>query len=126
MPLTHAKAITFVLTPDHNRAAPWYQDVLGLKQVSSDPFAAVFDLAGTTLRLTTVQGWTAGAHTVLGWDVPDIRAAMAALKAKGVEFLVYPGFGQDADGVWSNPGGGAKICWFNDPDGNNLSLTELG
>jgi squalene-hopene/tetraprenyl-beta-curcumene cyclase len=45
---------------------------------------------------------------------------------KGVEFLVYPGFGQDADGVWSNPGGGAKICWFNDPDGNNLSLTEPG
>jgi hypothetical protein len=32
--------------------------------------------------------------------VPDIRVAMAALKAKGVEFLVYPGFGQDADGVW--------------------------
>jgi len=85
----------------------------------------VFDLAGTTLRLTTVQGWTAGAHTVLGWAVPDIRAAIAALKAKGVEFLVYPGFGQDADGVWSHPGGGAKICWFNDPDGNNLSLTEL-
>lgn len=90
MSLTHARAITFVLTPDHNRAAPWYRDVLGLTHVSSDPFAAVFDLAGTTLRLTTVQGWTAGAHTVLGWAVPDIRAAMAALKAKGVEFLVYP------------------------------------
>jgi catechol 2,3-dioxygenase-like lactoylglutathione lyase family enzyme len=72
-----------------------------------------------------VQGWTAGAHTVLGWAVPDIRAAITALKAKGVEFLVYPGFGQDADGVWAHPGGGAKICWFNDPDGNNLSLTEL-
>jgi catechol 2,3-dioxygenase-like lactoylglutathione lyase family enzyme len=110
----------------HSRAAAWYQDVLGLSLVSSDTFAAVFDLAGTTLRLTTVQDWTAGAHTVLGWAVPDIQAAMAALKAKGVEFLVYPGFGQDADGVWSNPGGGAKICWFNDPDGNNLSLTQPG
>ena len=122
--LTNAKAITFVLTPDHARAATWYRDVLGLTQVSSDPFAAVFDLAGTTLRLTTVQGVTPSPHTVLGWAVPDIRAAMAPLKAKGVEFLVYPGFGQDADAVWSAPGGGAQICWFNDPDGNNLSLTQ--
>jgi catechol 2,3-dioxygenase-like lactoylglutathione lyase family enzyme len=123
--LTHAKAIAFVLTPDHKRAAAWYRDVLGLRLVSTDDFAAVFDLAGTTLRLTTVPGFTAGAHTVIGWAVPDIRAAMAPLKANGAEFLVYPGFGQDADGVWSAPGGGAKVCWFNDPDGNNLSLTEM-
>lgn len=123
--LTHAKAITFVLTPDHKRAAAWYRDVLGLTHVSTDDFAAVFDLAGTTLRLTTVPGFTAGAHTVIGWAVPDIRAAMAGLKAKGAESLVYPGFGQDADGVWSAPGGGAKVCWFNDPDGNNLSLTDM-
>jgi catechol 2,3-dioxygenase-like lactoylglutathione lyase family enzyme len=123
--LTHAKAITFVLTPDHKRASPWYRDVLGLTLVSEDHFAAVFDLAGTTLRLTTVGGWTPGAHTVLGWAVPDIRTEMARLKAKGVEFLIYEGFGQDADGVWSAPGGVVKVCWFNDPDGNNLSLTEL-
>jgi len=123
--LTHAKAITFVLTPDHKRASAWYRDVLGLTLVSEDHFAAVFDLAGTTLRLTTVQGWTAGAHTVLGWAVPDIRVEMARLKAKGVEFLIYEGFGQDADGVWSAPGGVVKVCWFNDPDGNNLSLTEM-
>lgn len=123
--LTNAKAITFVLTPDHVRAATWYRDVLGLTQVSSDPFAAVFDLAGTTLRLTTVQGVTPSDHTVLGWVVPDIRVAMASLVANGVEFLVYPGFGQDADAVWSAPDGGAKICWFNDPDGNNLSLMQI-
>jgi len=125
MTLAAAKAIAFVLTPDHRRAAAWYRDVLGLTHVSTDEFAAVFDLAGTTLRLTTVGGHTAGAHTVLGWGVPDIRAAMAALKAKGVAFLVYPGFGQDADGLWTAPGGAVKVCWFNDPDGNNLSLTEM-
>ncbi len=123
--LTTAKAIAFVLTPDHKRASAWYRDVLGLTHVSTDDFAAVFDLAGTTLRLTTVGGWTAGAHTVLGWAVPDIRAEMAALKARGVEFLVYTGFGQDVDGLWTAPGGAVKVCWFSDPDGNNLSLTEM-
>lgn len=125
MSLTHAKAITFVLTPDHKRASAWYRDVLDLTYQGEDQFAATFDLAGTRMRLTSVQGFTPGAHTVLGWAVPDIRAAMAALKAKGVEFLVYPGFGQDADGVWSAPDRDVKICWFNDPDGNNLSLTQM-
>ncbi len=125
MTLTTAKAIAFILTPDHKRASAWYRDVLGLTHVSTDEFAAVFDLAGTTLRLTTFGGHTAGAHTVLGWAVPDIRAAMAALKAKGVRFEVYEGLDMDLDGFWTAPGGAAKVCWFLDPDGNNLSLTEM-
>jgi catechol 2,3-dioxygenase-like lactoylglutathione lyase family enzyme len=123
--LTNAKAITFVLTPDHKRAAAWYRDVLGLTYQGEDQFAATFDLAGTRMRLTTVPGFTPGAHTVIGWAVPDIRVAIADLKARGVEFIIYPGFGQDGDGVWSAPDRAVKICWFNDPDGNNLSLTEM-
>jgi hypothetical protein len=49
-----------------------------------------------------------------------------AHRAKGITFTIYEGFGQDADGIWEVPGGGAKVAWFNDPDGNVLSLTEFG
>jgi predicted enzyme related to lactoylglutathione lyase len=31
---------------------------------------------------------------------------------------------QDEDGIWDSPGG-ARIAWFQDPDGNVLSLTEF-
>ena len=58
--------------------------------------------------------------------VSDIRAAVAGLRAKGITFKVYEGFGQDADGIWSPPGGGAQVAWFADPDGNVLSLTQFG
>ena len=75
--LTHAKPIAFVLTPDHARAAAWYRDVLGLTYQGEDQFAATFDLAGTRLRLTTVPGFTPGAHTVIGWAVPDIQIGRA-------------------------------------------------
>ena len=64
------------------------------------------------------------AHPALGWNVASMTAAIAALKAKGVEFLVYPGMGMEADGFWTAPDGKAKVAWFNDPDGNLLSLTE--
>ena len=62
---------------------------------------------------------------MLGWAVADIGAAVAELRGKGVSFRIYEGFGQDADGIWSPPGGGAKVAWFCDPDGNVLSLTQF-
>ncbi len=124
MSLQGSSAVTFVLTPDRNRTEPFYASVLGLALLRTDQFAAVFDLGGgTVLRLTTIEGHTPSAHTVLGWHVTDIRAAMADLKTRGVSFIEYPGM-TDKDGLWIAPDGSVKVCWFNDPDGNNLSLTE--
>jgi catechol 2,3-dioxygenase-like lactoylglutathione lyase family enzyme len=117
-------AIAFILTPDRAQAKPFYADVLGLPLIREDAFATVFDLGGgTLLRLTSIDSHTPSPHTVLGWQVPDIRTAMADLKARGVVFNAYQGMTDD-DGLWSSPDGSAKVCWFNDPDGNNLSLTE--
>lgn len=124
-PLAKAGPVIIVCTRDRDRAKPFYENTLGLKLLSEDPFAAVFDVGGAPLRLSTVADWTPHAHTVLGFNVPDITAAVAALTKNGVEFLRYPGFDQDEDGVWSSPDGAARVAWFNDPDGNNLSLTEM-
>jgi hypothetical protein len=33
--------------------------------------------------MTALPGWTPGAHPVVGWNVPDIVAAVQALTAKG-------------------------------------------
>jgi predicted enzyme related to lactoylglutathione lyase len=119
--------VSFILTTDRVRAKPFYAGVLGLKILAEDPFAATFDLGGgVTMRLTDLPGHTAAGHTVLGWNVPDIHAAAADLRSKGVTFTIYEGFGQDADGIWSPPGGSAKVAWFTDPDGNVLSLTQFG
>lgn len=124
MSLKGNPAVTFVLTPDRPRAETFYASVLGLTLLRTDAFAAVFDLGGgTVLRLTAIEGHTPSAHTVLGWHVPDIRAAMADLKTSGVNFIEYPGM-TDKDGLWKAPDGSVKVCWFNDPDSNNLSLTE--
>ena len=123
----NAQPVTFVLTTNRAKALPFYRDVLGLRLMGEDNHAATFDLGNRTpLRLTDVEGHRASGHTVIGWHVADIRAAMADLRGKGVEFQIYDGFGQDADGVWASPDGGAKIAWFNDPDGNGLSLTQIG
>ncbi len=124
MNLSTCPAVTFVLTRDRTQSQPFYQDVLGLTLLWEDDFAAVFDLnGGAILRLTNIENHTPGAHTILGWAVSDIQKAMNDLRQKGVSFIVYDDM-TDEHGVWTAPHGAVKVCWFNDPDGNNLSLTQ--
>ncbi|MCM0001166.1 MAG: VOC family protein [Erythrobacter sp.] len=124
--LAAAKPVCFVLAADLPEARAFYTDTLGLTETGEDPFAVSYDLAGTTMRLTRIEGHQPGPHTVLGWQVADIAAAISALSAKGVAFAIYEGFGQDALGVWTDPGSDTRIAWFHDPEGNNLSLTQAG
>ncbi len=121
-----AKAVTFIVTRDRARSKAFYGGTLGFTLAHEDDFAAVFDLNGTALRISTVETHTPQPHTVLGWQVPDIAGAVTALRARGVVFTIYQGFGQDALGIWSAPGSGAKIAWFTDPDGNVLSMAQHG
>jgi len=119
--------ITFIITADRTKATAFYADVVGLRVMGKDDHAVTFDAGNRTpMRLTEVPGFKGVGHTVLGWHVADIAATVRALIARGAKFNVYDGFGQDADGVWVSPGGGAKVAWFNDPDGNVLSLTQMG
>jgi catechol 2,3-dioxygenase-like lactoylglutathione lyase family enzyme len=113
--------VAFVPSTDLDRSARFYLDVLGLTAIEQTPFALAVDAGGTTLRVTQVDERADAPYTVLGWTVPDIDAAVDALRAKGVEFTRYDGMDQDAHDTWTAPGG-ARIAWFRDPDGNTLSL----
>lgn len=124
MSLAGSKPVTFVITRDRRVAEAFYGDTLGLTRLAGDDFAAVYDLAGVPLRLTEVPDHTPQPHPVLGWQVTDIVATVQALTGKGVSFNIYDGMGQDALGIWTAPDGSAKVAFFNDPDGNGLSLTQ--
>ncbi|MGA9582835.1 MAG: VOC family protein [Allosphingosinicella sp.] len=125
MPLAYARPVAMITTKDRKAAEPFYADALGLPRKGDDGFAALFDLAGITLRLTEVPGYAAPPHPVLGWEVPDMEAAVATLTARGVTMTVYEGLGQDEKGIWTAPDGSCKVAFFNDPDGNGLSLTQI-
>ncbi len=125
--LASCRPVSFICTADRAKSKPFYAGALGLPMLSEDDFAVTLGLeGGASLRLTDLPGHAASHHTVLGWDVADIRQAVAELRGKGVDFKIYEGFGQDADGIWTAPGGGAQVAWFADPDGNVLSLTQFG
>jgi catechol 2,3-dioxygenase-like lactoylglutathione lyase family enzyme len=126
MPLLDSAAImAFSATADADRAKAFYRDQLGLRLVSDEPFALVFDAGGTMLRVQKVKEVRVAQYTALGWQVPDIAAKLEELEKAGVHFERYGFPGQDEKGIWTPPGSTAKVAWFKDPDGNVLSLTQF-
>ena len=116
--------IAFVTIVDVARAKEFYRHTLGLRLLSEEPpFAYVFDAYGIMLRLGMGKLVPAGVGTVLGWEVPDIAAAVRDLQQAGVHFERYEQMKQDELGIWTTPTG-ARVAWFRDPDGNILSISE--
>jgi catechol 2,3-dioxygenase-like lactoylglutathione lyase family enzyme len=126
MPLLDSASImAFSATADADRAKAFYRDQLGLRLVSDEPYALVFEAGGTMLRVQRVKEVRVAQYTALGWQVPDIAAKVEELEKAGVKFEHYGMPGQDEKGIWTPPGSTAKVAWFKDPDGNILSLTQF-
>ncbi len=126
MPLTHLEPIAFIPTLNADAARTFYEKTLGLTFEYDDNFAMVFRL-GTPkimLRVIRVQGdFTPQPFGIFGWESPDVEADVKALTARGIEFLRFGYFEQDAYGIWTAPNGN-KVAWFKDPDGNTLSISS--
>jgi len=122
--LARYNIIGFVTIVDVARAKEFYRDTLGLRLLKEEPpFALVFEANGIMLRLGMGKELPKVPGTVLGWEVPDVAAAVRDLEQAGVRFERFPQLPQDELGIWSAPGG-AKVAWFQDPDGNILSLSS--
>ncbi|MBL8538267.1 MAG: VOC family protein [Hyphomonadaceae bacterium] len=104
-------------------AKAFYQDTLGLKFVSEDQFASIFETANARIRVSHTPTVAPAPYAVLSFDVADMGKAVDALVAKGVAFARFPFLVQDAKGIWSAPDG-TKVAWFHDPDLNLLSLVQ--
>jgi predicted enzyme related to lactoylglutathione lyase len=122
--LRSAPPIVFIPTTDLNRAEEFYSQVLGLTIEDVDPYACVFRVGGTMVRLAKVPELRPQPFTIAGWGVDDIALTIDDLVSHGVRFERHEGMGQDGRGIWTAPGG-AKVAWFKDPDGNVLSLTQF-
>jgi catechol 2,3-dioxygenase-like lactoylglutathione lyase family enzyme len=122
--LEAAQLVAIICTRDRSRAATFYRDTLGLRMKLEDDYAVVFEVGDVDLRVSTVPDFTPHEHTVLGFRVPDVAAAVKALGEKGVTCNIYKGFNQDELGIFSLPNSALRVAWFNDPDGNVLSVTN--
>ncbi|HEX7235504.1 MAG TPA: VOC family protein [Gammaproteobacteria bacterium] len=122
--LTHSKLQSIIWTSRIAEAETFYRDVLGLTLRGKSDGALVFDVGGGALRVAPVPATTRGEHTVMGFAVADVDAAIASLSARGVVFERFLGFPHAENATVITPDG-AKVAWFRDPDGNILSVVQF-
>lgn len=115
-----------LLSKDLDASRAFYHDVLGLEIAREDEGDRIVfrSGAGSQLVVTLSTVGTADSQTQLAWRVPDIRAAIADLRARGVRIEQYtaPDPVTDADGVADM--GHSWAAWFIDPSGNALAVVQ--
>lgn len=115
--------VAFVPIKDGDKARAFYEGILGLRFVKDDGFAVVFEANGIMVRAAKMKEFTPAQFTVLGWQVSEIDNLVRALTKRGVKFEIFGFFKQDELGIWTAPTGD-KVAWFEDPDGNILSVSQ--
>jgi catechol 2,3-dioxygenase-like lactoylglutathione lyase family enzyme len=123
--LKKSKAFSGFSVNDVPKAQQFYGKTLGL-DVSEDSGGLTLKLAGGThILIYPKPNHSPASFTILNFPVPDIEAAVAGLKERGVTFERYdqPDIKTDEKGIHRG-GGGPPIAWFKDPAGNILSVLE--
>ena len=123
--LSDKEAIATVAVRDLTAAAAFYEGKLGLKVHAREGDQVIGYRTGAT-RLNVYVSRFAGTNraTAMTWPVgDDLEAIVPELKAKGVVFEHYdlPGLERNGD---IHHGGGLRVAWFKDPDGNIFNLVS--
>jgi catechol 2,3-dioxygenase-like lactoylglutathione lyase family enzyme len=114
-----------LLSTDLDTSRSFYRDTLGLELAREDPGdRLVFRSGGgTQLAVTLSTTGTSDTQTQMAWRVPDIRAALADLRARGVRIEEYVAPDPvTTDGVADM--GHSWAAWFIDPSGNVLAVVQ--
>ena len=114
-----------LLSMDLDATRDFYHGTLGLEIAREDEGDRIVFRSGggTQLVVTLSTVGTSDTQTQLAWRVPDIRAAVADLRARGVRIEEYDAPDPvttdgiaDMDHSWA--------AWFVDPSGNVLSVVQ--
>ena len=132
MSLDRAHVQTRIPAKDLDRARRFYAEKLGLEPVEERGGGLRYVCGDDEFAVFLTAGTPDGSHTQMGWQVDDIEATVAELRARGVVFEDYdlPGMRTvdgiaDLDGNYPSKGSGERAAWFYDSEGNLLGLGEV-
>jgi catechol 2,3-dioxygenase-like lactoylglutathione lyase family enzyme len=131
MMLKEGRVATRLPAQDLERAKAFYRDKLGLEPVEEREGGLRYVCAGGEFALFESAGAASGDHTQMGWEVADIEATVADLRARGVVFEEYdvPGLKTvngiaEIEGNYPSKGIGERGAWFRDSEGNMLGIGQ--
>jgi catechol 2,3-dioxygenase-like lactoylglutathione lyase family enzyme len=123
--LTERRVHPTIPVADRERARAWYEERLGFRPVWERPQGIMYEAAGGS-RFVLFPSANAGTSpgTLMSFEVPDIEAEVAELKARGVVFeeYDYPNL-RTVDSVATM--GEVRAAWFKDSEGNVIGVVQF-
>ena len=121
--LRNAPIRAYIPASNITRARKFYEEIVGIQAKEEYAGGIVYECGGTGVFMyPTLNAGTSKASQAF-WQVNDVEAEVAELKARGVKFEEY-----DMPGVTMKnsiaTGGGAKTAWFKDTEGNILAVSQ--
>lgn len=116
-----------IAVSDMARARAFYEGKLGLVPIGEQREGSrAYACAGGSALYVYAAPAHAGTATatVARWDVGDLDAVVAGLRAGGVEFERY-GEPVRTDEQGIHDSGYGRVAWFRDPDGNTFALEQV-
>jgi catechol 2,3-dioxygenase-like lactoylglutathione lyase family enzyme len=130
-PLSSAHTVTKLPAQDLERARAFYRDRLGLEPVEEREGGLRYVCGPTEFHLFSSAGAPSGASTQMAFEVEDLEATLADLRARGVTFERFemPGFEVHGATIaapdnYPSKGTGELGTYFYDSEGNLIGIAQ--
>ena len=121
--LSTAPLRAYIPVSNLQRARKFYEGTLGLKPGEQHGGGVIYRCGETEAFLYQTPNAGTSKASQAFWQVADVVAEVAELKARGVVFEEY-----DMPGIKMQnsiaTGGGAKTAWFKDSEGNIMAVSQ--
>lgn len=113
----------FIPVSDMARARNFYEKTIGLEPKKVFNEAVLYECGGAEVFMyVTPNAGTSKANQAF-WQVANVEAEVADLKARGVKFEVYELPGAPMKNNIATAGD-VKIAWFTDTEGNIMAVSQ--
>jgi predicted enzyme related to lactoylglutathione lyase len=121
--LSNAPIRAYIPVLDVARARKFYEETIGLRPKLEYAGGVVYECGGAEVFMYPTPNAGTSKASQAFWQVADVEAEVAELKARGVKFEEYnmPGITMKNSIA---TGGGAKTAWFRDTEGNILAVSQ--
>lgn len=113
----------YIPASDVARAREFYERMVGLTPKEDFAGGVIYECGGTEVFMYPTPNAGTSKASQAFWQVDDVEAEVAELKARGVVFEEYNMPGLETRNSIA-VGGGAKTAWFKDTEGNILAISQ--
>ena len=130
-PLSNAHTVAKLPAQDLERARAFYREKLGLEPVEERVGGLRYVCGETEFHLFSSAGAPSGESTQMAFEVENLEATLADLRARGVTFERYdmPGFEMQGDTIaapdnYPSKGTCELGTYFYDSEGNLIGIAQ--